>query len=81
MGKRCRRATSIDARTTYAFSVGAVGLSFINFRPSDPYVVIMMRGRPQNEPISERVDFLEHGALIGPVMAAVRAKEHPGAPG
>jgi quercetin dioxygenase-like cupin family protein len=44
-------ALAIDADTRYGFGVGEPGLSFVNFRPRDSFVVLVESGdgKPQNE--------------------------------
>ncbi len=69
LGRRILKAgaaLAVDANTVYSFGVDEGGLAFINFRPVDPYFVMMSRDGPKHEPISER----EHMSL-GSVVSQV----------
>lgn len=56
-------ALAVDKGTVYSFGVDEGGLSFINFRPTEPYFVMMSRYGPKNEPISER-EHMSIGTIV-----------------
>jgi len=56
-------ALAVDKGTVYSFGVDEGGLSFINFRPTEPYFVMMSRDGPKNEPISER-EHMSIGTIV-----------------
>jgi hypothetical protein len=64
-------ALAIDADTTYAFKTGPDGLSFINYRATDPSIAIVLRGQTVLEPTSERE--ILTGTAPPEIMARVTA--------
>ena len=66
-------ALAVDANTTYTFRTSDAGVVFINFRPSNPYVVMMDRGKPFHAPMSEREDIRTQGRTMTPIMEALIA--------
>jgi quercetin dioxygenase-like cupin family protein len=53
-------AVAIDANTMYTFKTGADGLRFINFRPSEPYVVMATPDGKNTPPMSEKQWMADH---------------------
>lgn len=53
-------AVAIDANTMYMFKTGPEGLRFINFRPSEPYVVMATPDGKNTPPMSEKQWMADH---------------------